>query len=307
MKKKTAGDQQPHFNLYSMLLQHPKPNTWLRPTVRFHFQQCFFCSSSFPSSLFLDIYGGYVCFVVSIFAIGVVTAVIGDVASHFGCTLGIKDSVTAIVFVALGTSVPGLYFYSMFVIDGGVVVMLRRIGSERKIKRKKIRAHFSRNWNQMDQMAQKIIRIRPINNSLKTTNSQWANTEECQWAPLLSAWCKRARDRPYIPIVSTCVCYFNVFGSYRLLSGCCRSTNSNEYPTIWIDTWFFEWRQMKIGYLPSVAFNGLHDFPMEVVFVFPSVVCNLFSIFPSLSLSLLLSFPLIIGPFPSDLFRYVCE
>lgn len=43
----------------------------------------------------------------SIFAIGVVTAVIGDVASHFGCTLGIKDSVTAIVFVALGTSIPG--------------------------------------------------------------------------------------------------------------------------------------------------------------------------------------------------------
>lgn len=47
------------------------------------------------------------CFVVSIFSIGVVTAVIGDVASHFGCTLGIKDSVTAIVFVALGTSIPG--------------------------------------------------------------------------------------------------------------------------------------------------------------------------------------------------------
>lgn len=62
-------------------------------------------------SIFPDIYGGYVCFVVSIFAIGVVTAVIGDVASHFGCTLGIKDSVTAIVFVALGTSVPGMYIY----------------------------------------------------------------------------------------------------------------------------------------------------------------------------------------------------
>ena len=43
----------------------------------------------------------------SIFCIGVVTAVIGDVASHFGCTLGIKDQVTAIVFVALGTSIPG--------------------------------------------------------------------------------------------------------------------------------------------------------------------------------------------------------
>lgn len=56
---------------------------------------------------FSDFYGGYLCFVVSILSIGVVTAIIGDVASHFGCTLGIKDSVTAIVFVALGTSIPG--------------------------------------------------------------------------------------------------------------------------------------------------------------------------------------------------------
>nr|CAD7200013.1 unnamed protein product [Timema douglasi] len=53
---------------------------------------------------------GYVCFIVSIFAIGVVTAVIGDIASHFGCTLGIRDSVTAIVFVALGTSIPGFFY-----------------------------------------------------------------------------------------------------------------------------------------------------------------------------------------------------
>lgn len=50
---------------------------------------------------------GYLCFVVSILCIGIVTAVIGDVASHFGATLGIKDAVTAIVFVALGTSIPG--------------------------------------------------------------------------------------------------------------------------------------------------------------------------------------------------------
>lgn len=53
--------------------------------------------------------GGYLCFVISILCIGIVTAIIGDVASHFGCTLGIKDSVTAIVFVALGTSIPGKY------------------------------------------------------------------------------------------------------------------------------------------------------------------------------------------------------
>ncbi|XP_055603969.1 sodium/calcium exchanger 1-like [Uranotaenia lowii] len=53
--------------------------------------------------------GGYLCFVISILCIGVVTAIIGDVASHFGCTLGIKDSVTAIVFVALGTSIPDTF------------------------------------------------------------------------------------------------------------------------------------------------------------------------------------------------------
>ncbi|XP_039757992.1 sodium/calcium exchanger 3 isoform X2 [Pararge aegeria] len=56
-----------------------------------------------------DIGGGYLCFVVSIICIGLVTAVIGDVASHFGCTLGIKDSVTAIIFVALGTSIPDTF------------------------------------------------------------------------------------------------------------------------------------------------------------------------------------------------------
>lgn len=56
-----------------------------------------------------DIARGYLCFVVSIVCIGLVTAVIGDVASHFGATLGIKDSVTAIVFVALGTSIPDTF------------------------------------------------------------------------------------------------------------------------------------------------------------------------------------------------------
>ncbi|XP_073815749.1 sodium/calcium exchanger 3 isoform X3 [Musca autumnalis] len=56
-----------------------------------------------------DIAGGYLCFVVSIFCIGVVTAVIGDIASYFGCTLGIKDAVTAICFVALGTSIPDTF------------------------------------------------------------------------------------------------------------------------------------------------------------------------------------------------------
>lgn len=50
---------------------------------------------------------GWACFFVSILIIGVLTAIIGDLASHFGCTIGLKDSVTAVVFVAFGTSVPG--------------------------------------------------------------------------------------------------------------------------------------------------------------------------------------------------------
>ncbi|XP_061685313.1 sodium/calcium exchanger 1-like isoform X2 [Syngnathoides biaculeatus] len=52
---------------------------------------------------------GWACFVVSIVVIGILTAFIGDLASHFGCTVGLKDSVTAVVFVALGTSVPDTF------------------------------------------------------------------------------------------------------------------------------------------------------------------------------------------------------
>ncbi|XP_071361653.1 sodium/calcium exchanger 1-like isoform X4 [Trachinotus anak] len=56
-----------------------------------------------------DYWNGWACFVVSICGIGLLTAVIGDLASHFGCTVGLKDSVTAVVFVALGTSVPDTF------------------------------------------------------------------------------------------------------------------------------------------------------------------------------------------------------
>ncbi|XP_063048300.1 sodium/calcium exchanger 1b [Engraulis encrasicolus] len=56
-----------------------------------------------------DYWNGWACFVVSICMIGLLTALIGDLASHFGCTVGLKDSVTAVVFVALGTSVPDTF------------------------------------------------------------------------------------------------------------------------------------------------------------------------------------------------------
>lgn len=56
-----------------------------------------------------DILGGWACFWVSISMIGVLTAVTGDIASHFGCTIGLADSVVAISFVALGTSLPDTF------------------------------------------------------------------------------------------------------------------------------------------------------------------------------------------------------
>merc|ERR1719369_765883 len=55
------------------------------------------------------IYDGYPTFVISILFIGLNTAVIGDIASHLGCFIFLKDSVNAIAFVALGTSVPDAF------------------------------------------------------------------------------------------------------------------------------------------------------------------------------------------------------
>ncbi|KAI6242029.1 Sodium/calcium exchanger 1 [Aphelenchoides fujianensis] len=56
-----------------------------------------------------DYWGGWACFTVSILMIGILTAVIGDLASQFGCWVGLKDAVTAISFVALGTSIPDTF------------------------------------------------------------------------------------------------------------------------------------------------------------------------------------------------------
>ncbi len=55
------------------------------------------------------IWGGWLSFFVSLAVIGLLTAVIGDLASIFGCLVGLDDTVTAITFVALGTSLPDLF------------------------------------------------------------------------------------------------------------------------------------------------------------------------------------------------------
>ncbi|XP_070581172.1 sodium/calcium exchanger 2-like isoform X2 [Ptychodera flava] len=53
--------------------------------------------------------GGWICFLVALGMIGMLTAIIGDLASIFGCLIGLEDPITAITFVAVGTSLPDLF------------------------------------------------------------------------------------------------------------------------------------------------------------------------------------------------------
>lgn len=52
---------------------------------------------------------GWPSFFIALFFIGCVTAVIGEFAALLGCAIGLKDSVTAITLVALGTSLPDTF------------------------------------------------------------------------------------------------------------------------------------------------------------------------------------------------------
>lgn len=53
--------------------------------------------------------GGWVCFYVSLGFIALLTAFVSDLAELFGCVLDVPGLVTAITFVALGTSMPDLF------------------------------------------------------------------------------------------------------------------------------------------------------------------------------------------------------
>jgi solute carrier family 8 (sodium/calcium exchanger) len=53
--------------------------------------------------------GGWVTFFVALAYIGVLTAFVADIASIFGCLLTLPDAITAITFVALGTSLPDTF------------------------------------------------------------------------------------------------------------------------------------------------------------------------------------------------------
>jgi solute carrier family 8 (sodium/calcium exchanger) len=52
---------------------------------------------------------GTLAFGVALSYIGLVTMFVGEVATIFGCVVGLKPSVTAITFVALGTSLPDTF------------------------------------------------------------------------------------------------------------------------------------------------------------------------------------------------------
>lgn len=53
--------------------------------------------------------GGWACFVVALFFIGVVTVIVAEAATILGCVAGMPGSVTAITLVALGTSLPDTF------------------------------------------------------------------------------------------------------------------------------------------------------------------------------------------------------
>ncbi|CAJ1361047.1 unnamed protein product [Effrenium voratum] len=57
----------------------------------------------------VDYCGGWLCFFISLVFIGMVTALVSDLAGLVGCVLDMPDFVTAITLVALGTSLPDTF------------------------------------------------------------------------------------------------------------------------------------------------------------------------------------------------------
>eukprot|EP00930_Biecheleria_cincta_P041696 TRINITY_DN28621_c0_g1_i1.p1 TRINITY_DN28621_c0_g1~~TRINITY_DN28621_c0_g1_i1.p1 ORF type:complete len:826 (-),score=139.70 TRINITY_DN28621_c0_g1_i1:69-2546(-) len=70
---------------------------------------------SFPWKIFFaccppaDYCHGWLCFWVSLTMIGILTAMIGDLAQLLGCSVDTSDAITAITLVAMGTSLPDTF------------------------------------------------------------------------------------------------------------------------------------------------------------------------------------------------------
>lgn len=53
--------------------------------------------------------GGWICFIMALLVVGLLTKLVGDTATNFGEALGMDPTITAITFVALGTSLPDTF------------------------------------------------------------------------------------------------------------------------------------------------------------------------------------------------------
>jgi len=53
--------------------------------------------------------GGFPAFVIALFFIGLCTLIVAEVANLMGCVMFMKPGVTAITFVAIGTSIPDTF------------------------------------------------------------------------------------------------------------------------------------------------------------------------------------------------------
>jgi hypothetical protein len=72
--------------------------------IGFPFKFCF--AVTIPPTAYM---GGWPCFMFALLLIGFLTSVVCDFAELLGCVLDVQDSVVAISFVALGTSMPDLF------------------------------------------------------------------------------------------------------------------------------------------------------------------------------------------------------
>ena len=53
--------------------------------------------------------GGWAAFCIALVFIALMTVLVGDLATLFGCSITLTPATNAIVFVALGTSMPDLF------------------------------------------------------------------------------------------------------------------------------------------------------------------------------------------------------
>ena len=54
-------------------------------------------------------WGGWAAFIVALLIVGIITTIVGEVATVLGCVINLKPSVTGITLVAMGTSLPDTF------------------------------------------------------------------------------------------------------------------------------------------------------------------------------------------------------